>query len=1036
MSDPVLGHYHFLPWVRSGLALAVAATDDPQAPADVRPQLTAGLTVVAIKDGAAQPGRPAGVTVMLHGHGDVVGVDQAQVIKTEPRNGTPNFEPNYLAAIEFDQPGFPWLFTPAAPNGQRLRPWISLVVLAAGEFSIPADPPDPLPRIEVTNLAALPDLSQSWAWAHAQVTGDLPADGLASLLATDPGRATSRLLCPRKLDLDTHYTAFLVPAFEAGRLAGIGADTSPAPKTVPPWPPAAGQNSLTLPVYYRFEFSTSDRGDFESLVRQLQPRILDPALGFRPLDVSDPAPPDFPSAGDPLLLGGALRPPPGPGWSEPPWTDPGKSGFQNALTPLINLTSPATDDPDHPRTSGPNNGDPAVVPPIYGRWHAAVTSVQPSAPGWVNDLNLDPRTRSMAGLGTRVVDQQRAPLMAAAWQQVAGVEQANQLLRQAQLARGAMAAAYARHFQPAAAATLLALTRAVHSKLAASPRTVRAAIAASRLPPGALSGAFRRVTRPLGPVRRRQGAAAAPPAQLLTRINSGDVTIMPPPHPPGGLVSLDDVSGRLYPPWLPSWLRPFSRRAFWLLITVAVIAAALIIVIGALLGALAVALAVAVVVAAALVVLALLLRRACAVPGAARFGQLTPATVASVPPRPLFRIMPAGQPVPAGPGGTADSPDAAAFRAVTGRLAGYLQAPAPDPPLAAPADIAALRSEVLARLDPAVTIPARMRGLIGVAPELGWNPADPIAPIMAYPQFPQPMYARLRDLSQDYLLPGLKFVPPDTVTLLETNEPFVESYLVGLNHEMSRQLLWNGYPTDQRGSYFRQFWDVSSYVPTPADPADPAALREKLRDIRPIHEWPKDQPLGSNQNRPEIKPGNLVLLVRGEILRRYPNAIIYACQAQWEAKTRSRALSDTEQYPLFRGTLDPDVTFFGFDLTENAARGGDPAAGGDPGWFFVFEQQPSEPRFGLEPVAKDPVATWADLAWSDFAFTPAGPGAPVFAQTSVLPQNVNLVIGPDNAEDGNNAWGTDSAQTGYITFRRPARIAIHADLMLPTGAPA
>ena len=41
----------------------------------------------------------------------------------------------------------------------------------------------------------------------------------------------------------------------------------------------------------------------------------------------------------------------------------------------MNLTSPPTDDPDNPNTSGPNNGDPKVVPPIYGRWHAAVTSV-------------------------------------------------------------------------------------------------------------------------------------------------------------------------------------------------------------------------------------------------------------------------------------------------------------------------------------------------------------------------------------------------------------------------------------------------------------------------------------------------------------------------------------------------------------------------------------------------------------------------------------------------------------------------------------
>ena len=75
---------------------------------------------------------------------------------------------------------------------------------------------------------------------------------------------------------------------------------------------------------------------------------------------------------------------------------------------------------------------------------------------------------------------------------------------------------------------------------------------------------------------------------------------------------------------------------------------------------------------------------------------------------------------------------------------------------------------------------------------------------MAAPSFPQPMYEPLRDLSQDLLLPGLDTVLPDTVLGLKTNRRFVEAYMVGLNHEMGRELLWRGYPTDQRGTYFDQ----------------------------------------------------------------------------------------------------------------------------------------------------------------------------------------------------------------------------------------
>jgi len=65
----------------------------------------------------------------------------------------------------------------------------------------------------------------------------------------------------------------------------------------------------------------------------------------------------------------------------------------------------------------------------------------------------------------------------------------------------------------------------------------------------------------------------------------------------------------------------------------------------------------------------------------------------------------------------------------------------------------------------------------------------------------------LRDLSQELLLPGLGHVPPNTVTLLETNAKFIEAFMVGLNTEMGRELLWRGFPTDQRGTYFRQFWE-------------------------------------------------------------------------------------------------------------------------------------------------------------------------------------------------------------------------------------
>ena len=77
---------------------------------------------------------------------------------------------------------------------------------------------------------------------------------------------------------------------------------------------------------------------------------------------------------------------------------------------------------------------------------------------------------------------------------------------------------------------------------------------------------------------------------------------------------------------------------------------------------------------------------------------------------------------------------------------------------------------------------------------------------MMAPSFPQPMYEALKEKSQDLLLPGLDKVAARTVLGLRTNRAFVEAYMIGLNVEMARELLWRGFPTDQRGTYFRNFW--------------------------------------------------------------------------------------------------------------------------------------------------------------------------------------------------------------------------------------
>jgi hypothetical protein len=371
------------------------------------------------------------------------------------------------------------------------------------------------------------------------------------------------------------------------------------------------------------------------------------------------------------------------------------------------------------------------------------------------------------------------------------------------------------------------------------------------------------------------------------------------------------------------------------------------------------------------------------------------------------------------------------FRAAATALFRDISAAPAEVPPATTVDLGEARQTLIARLDPRVTIAESVRKRIRLAADVAWQPKDPLEPIMAGPQFPQPMSEALIELSQDWLLPGLEQVPPNTVSLLRTNRRFVEAFMVGLNHELARELLWNEYPTDQRGSYFRQFWNVAGRVPEPGETGTP----ETVKDIKAIHAWGKTSALGENGTQPPDHPEPLVLLVRGDLLRRYPNALVYAVRAVQPAN-QPRELGTEERHPLFRGRLDPDVSFFGFTLDEQEVRG----AGADPGWFFVLQEQPSEPRFGLD-IGDAPATSlvkWLDLSWGHLAADPAALRAVTYIDLNApLPDTSHVVPQPDepivtwHADNGLGATGSSAASLAYITLQRPARVAIHGSQLLP-----
>jgi hypothetical protein len=99
--------YWFVPYVRRGAASTITG----QGP-DGRASATVSLAITLQERDGGTRGKGVDHTLTVLGPGDVVGIDPAQVLRSSPREGDFNAEPNYLAAIEFAHPDLPWLFSP------------------------------------------------------------------------------------------------------------------------------------------------------------------------------------------------------------------------------------------------------------------------------------------------------------------------------------------------------------------------------------------------------------------------------------------------------------------------------------------------------------------------------------------------------------------------------------------------------------------------------------------------------------------------------------------------------------------------------------------------------------------------------------------------------------------------------------------------------------------------------------------------------------------------------------------------------------
>jgi hypothetical protein len=1067
-----MSEYTFLPWMRRGLANELK---DPAGAGSSRAKLEVSITVGADVPGPAEA--PNVKAIKIVGPGDILGMNPRQVIRTEPRAGTSDFEPNYLAAVDFYDEDFLWRYSPfPVQPGHRLPPWIVLIILKDEEFERVTTSGRLSPSIKLTAKAQkqdiFPPINQEFAWAHVHLNASIGDDTkpdtvrLKTLLDQNPDAAYSRLICPRKLDENTGYTGFIVPALDVGRRAGLGdviADNEDG--SIRSWAGA----SIEFPVYFEWRFRTGVSGDFEQLVRALVPRDMDPLVGVRDMDISKPG---FGVAGvtnspDGLVsLEGALLAPTSKrrGLSA-------DSNFAPQIADVINLPADVQDASGSPLIGA---GDPIVAPPIYGGWQAGVDRVELTTvdPGWVPAINLDPRYRAAAGLGARVVRKYQEQYMRSAWEQIGDVLTINAIIRRGQLTTKAATASYGKTFLSLNAEYATALSSPVFSKIMGSPMTLRALVAASRLPAATLSPAFRKLMRPRGRLVRAMLPADAQQTALSTVIqgvNDGSLSASPPPPPPNG-ATLESVTAATQPAVSP-WLRWILHNAWWIVILLLLLVLALWLLINPVL-----ALTVGVIAGA---ILAFAYKAAVQQQALSSAGGLlgpasqTPEATAAIPARPAFVFTPApGDPLltvplspPPPPG--ADSNDAADMRRALIDYHVALSAFVPLPPPKQALDIAHVHTTALAALEPHLAISSRFAPLLrvgdldavafqnerytgygvgGSAPKL-----RVFREIMNYPDIKDATYLPLSDISDEYFVPNLGLVPNNTISLMKINQEFIESFFAGLNHEFARELLWNEYPTDMQGSYFRQFWDVSRVPRLPRE--TDKDYTERLKDVVRLHQWDRKSALGSHSQR--ARPGaksQVILVIRGDLLKRYPNTAIYAQQATWsiDPKRQNRlALSDESgdlvkdasdprfRFPLYHAFVAPDIYFIGFDLTLEEVKG-DPKleetaqaratiSQKDLGWFFVLQEIVGEPRFAMDvaaPTEPAPTPSWNDLSWVDVDLRGG----------QSIDLNVKLVGTAPKSRPG-GTWGDNAADMANILYQEPVMVGIHGREMLKDLVP-
>lgn len=609
---------------------------------------------------------------------------------------------------------------------------------------------------------------------------------------------------------------------------------------------------------------------------------------------------------------------------------------------------------------------PPLAPPFYGDLATAAPTTA-TAPTWQRALVHDLAARIAAGIGAALVRADQDALVDAAWRAMGDAEAINHVIRLGQLSALLAQRLAGRHLGALGSdAEVLAIARPLYARVlhdvAGAKRTITAAIAASAMPSATLGTGLRRLGRAGGPLARRTPLKTG---ELVSRLDRGAIVAVPPKQLSSAVASFDGLAA--VEPAAPRLVSATPE---------------------AINGAMS----------------AWFPTHSHPVPVAPARPHPVPVAPAhpAVPPPAHPAAHPLAHPIhiPLPPliSVEPDRVRADAFAAAARAHQAYLLA---LEHLASPGrpsfgDVAGARAAIQASFTPErAIVPMLQSRITGVdaAALASFQPVRP-TPVLERPLLPV-LFAR----SPDAVMANASSLVRNRVAIAQADQDFVRALLVGANDELGRELLWRGFPAPLAHTWLRTFWGrVVDGVPT--------------ADIPPIESWP--------DAGPPTDGAQLVLIVRGDVLHRYPNAVVYALEAAWQGTYRVVG-TGTPVLPVISSTLGPDLALFGFEMSIKEARGTQTPAG-PAGWYFVIAEHPAEPRFGLAATTQGTPTLWRDVGWDRVAKGVNGDLLGSYLRTDG--PLANLIL------DQGLRWGAGSAQLAAITVRHAFRVAFHASTLV------